>query len=311
MADTGTTTEGDLCAGWGDEDAPYPEQGSVEFIEGPYEEDGRCCWEVTYRVGADGCGRPFWVGESQRVASARHRDDWSDRPRPRVDHLDAHTRERLAAAWLDDAVAEHASIAAFARFALQLLALGAPPQLLADTYRAMNDELEHARLCFALASAYAGRELGPGPLPIDGALEDSTTLEQAVVATIREGCIAETLAAVQAEVAHELAEDAVVADALARIAADEARHAALAWRFVQWALERGGPRIRAAAERAFEVGVPTSSGLDAPDLRRHGRLGADELASLRRHAYALVIRPCAAAVLGAADIPLVPLSAAS
>jgi len=57
---------------------------------------------------------------------------------------------------------EHASIAAFARFSLQLLSLGAPAGLIDDCTRALGDETAHARLCFQLASAYAGRAIGSG-----------------------------------------------------------------------------------------------------------------------------------------------------
>jgi len=41
--------------------------------------------------------------------------------------IDPGLRAELGLAWADDALDEHASIAAFARFSLELLALGAPP----------------------------------------------------------------------------------------------------------------------------------------------------------------------------------------
>ncbi len=246
-------------------------------------------------------GRTFFVHDEPRVAGVLARGDWPDRERPDVAGLSSQTRARLAAAWLEDALAEHAAIAAFARFALQLLALGAPPDLLAETQRAMEDEIEHARLCFAIASAYAGRDLGPNALPMDGVLAGEIDLAAVVVATIREGCIGETLAAMRAEVARGLARDPAVADALERIAADEVRHAALAWRFVDWAVKHGGAPIRHAAAGAFARFAPakvhTRPGAPDLDLQHHGRLGAADLALLQRRTYDEVIRPCAAAVL--------------
>jgi hypothetical protein len=86
---------------------------------------------------------------------------------------------------------EHASIAAFARFALQLLAVGAPPDLVHGAQIAMGDEADHARLAFRLASAYAVRAVGPSALDIFGAL-DGFCIEQLVATLLREGCIGET-----------------------------------------------------------------------------------------------------------------------
>lgn len=52
--------------------------------------------------------------------------------------------------WSADALAEHTSIASFARFTLQLLALDAPSDLLSRSQQAGKDEMEHARLCFQM-----------------------------------------------------------------------------------------------------------------------------------------------------------------
>jgi hypothetical protein len=302
-ADSGT--DGGLCDGYLDNPPVENYYGELIELSGPFEEEGMCCYDVTYEVQYP-CGRPFYVQDRPRVADVAARRDWADRERPHVEGLDTATRQRLATAWLEDALAEHASIASFARFAMQLLALGAPPELLADTHAAMDDELEHARLCFALASAYAGRELGPGTLPIGDALLDALDLEAAVVSAIREGCIGETMAAMQAEVAFGLAGDPAVLRALDRIKRDEAAHAALAWRFVDWAVKSGGNRIREVAREAFERWAPTAAGNTAgpsPDLQRHGRLHDSDLALLQRRTYDEVIRPCANALLA---VPVEP-----
>ena len=64
-------------------------------------------------------------------------------------------RAVLAEHWTQEAAFEHASIASFARLTLDLLSVGAPPDLL-DAARATLDEIEHARITFALATATAG-----------------------------------------------------------------------------------------------------------------------------------------------------------
>jgi hypothetical protein len=130
-------------------------------------QDGLCCAVLS---GTEHCcdGRPFFVGGHARTAVPVERAEWAAPLTPAVLGLTDAERDALAGAWCDDGLMEHASVASFARFALQLVAVGAPPQLLVDTQQAIRDEIEHARLCFGLASAYAGRKLGPGPLGADG-----------------------------------------------------------------------------------------------------------------------------------------------
>ncbi|MBK7581241.1 MAG: hypothetical protein IPI67_13630 [Myxococcales bacterium] len=61
---------------------------------------------------------------------------------------------------------EHSSIASFAKVALDLPALGAPPELVAATHHAALDEIEHATLAYAVASGIERRRAGPRPMPI-------------------------------------------------------------------------------------------------------------------------------------------------
>src|SRR5262249_52170734 len=150
-------------------------------------------------------------------------------------------------AWTDVARMEHASIAAFARFTMHLLKLGSPAWLVERSNLAMADETAHAKIAFSLASRFARHDIGPGPLDIDGALSQSS-FHDILVTTIREGCIGETVAAIEAAEALEYVQDPAARRALERIAADEARHAELAWQFVGWVLERGGDEARKIAE---------------------------------------------------------------
>jgi hypothetical protein len=298
---TGSTGSGaSLCEGAD----PYDYSFCV-YQEGEiYEQDGQCCRLLEGFV--DCCdGRPFIVGGELRTAPVVRRADWMGDERPAMTELGAAERAALAAAWQADGSMEHASIASFARFVLHLLALGAPPSLVAAAQQAMADEVEHARSCFALAGAYAGYPVGPGPLAIDGALVGSISLREAAVAAVVEGCIGETLAAHQALAAAEVAKDPVVRRVLAGIAEDEARHAELAWRFVAWALGQGGADVREAVARAFAVAQPVAREEDeraAPIAvaiwRAHGRLAPGELARVLERGYREIIAPCAGALLG-------------
>lgn len=206
------------------------------------------------------CGRPFLVAAEARLPPVVARGDWSDALAPRVDHLTFAQRSALAEHWTHLGQMEHASIAAFARFSLQLLSLGAPPELVEACTAALADETAHAKLCFGIASAYAGRAIGPGPLDVSRSL-DVASLADIVDLVILEGCIGETTAALDALEAAQTATDPVICDAYLRIATDEQRHAELAFRFVQWAVATAGEAIEARVASALGA-LPSGAATD-------------------------------------------------
>jgi hypothetical protein len=243
-------------------------------------------------------GRPFLVHGEARRASLRAVGTGSG-PSRDADDLDDASRRALARYWADCGLAEHASVAAFARFALQLMGLGAPADLLADTTRAMSDEVEHARLCFALARRYGGVEIEPGPLDTRDALAEPLELVAVAELVAKEACVGETLAAIEAAEALAHARDPEVRAALERIAADELRHAALGWRFVAWALRRADAsgRTRIHAALADAIATAGTSVIDAPGgaahLREHGLLSPAARGNLVRRALLDVVAPVA------------------
>jgi hypothetical protein len=241
--------------------------------------------------------RPFLVGASLRMAAPRDRRDWAMRVAAAPEMPEA-TRRALADAWLRDALEEHASIAAFARFTMMLLSAGAPPGLVARAQRASIDELQHARACFALAGRYARQGVGPAELRVDDAIP--TTLEEMVVLTAEEGCVGETLGALLATHQSKSAKDLTVRAILEKIVRDETRHADLAWRFTAWAIAVGGERIAQAARAAIEracaktVAMPLRS-YDDVDLdiwHAHGRVTCEEARTIVKDGIRDVIEPC-------------------
>ncbi|HEY0465412.1 MAG TPA: ferritin-like domain-containing protein, partial [Polyangiaceae bacterium] len=161
-------------------------------------------------------GRPFLVEGAERLAPAAVRADWSElRPLPSLTDLDPLLRTRLAERWTRVALMEHASIAAFARFTLQLMSLGAPASLIERATAAMVDETQHAKACFTVASHYAAAALGPGRLAVERSLDESSLIE-IVLNTIREGCVGETVAAIEAREAAEHASDPALRELLVR-----------------------------------------------------------------------------------------------
>ncbi|MCB9689809.1 MAG: ferritin-like domain-containing protein [Alphaproteobacteria bacterium] len=182
-------------------------------------------------------GRPLVVGEEVRAASLAARGDWATPSE--VALPDAAARSRLASWWATVAAMEHASVASFARASLELMALGAPPDLLRDTHLAAMDEVEHARLAYGLVERFSGAPAGPGPLSLEG-VAPATDVGGIARALIREGCVGETVGAALALAQSRACEDPALAAILSRIADDEARHAELAWRTLRWLVaERG------------------------------------------------------------------------
>jgi hypothetical protein len=254
-----------------------------------------CCYTVEVQDSGLCIGRPFTVDGALRAARPIARGDWSEGDLPDCEALDAITRAELARAWAEDAALEHASVASFARLSLELLAVGAPPELLSGAQQAMGDEIRHAQLSYALAGAYAGAPLGPAPLRVEGALRETSLLSVAVD-TVREGCIGETIAALVAAEAAETATDPAVKQALASIAEEESEHAALAFRIASWAYRAGDHAVRAAIEAAFHAAAaPTIAtlppGVDEALWQHHGRLPPSEIQSIATEALSGIIVP--------------------
>lgn len=268
----------------------YPAQVECETVWGD-----SCCYTVTVYDDVCGKGRPLIVDDHACVAELHPGSDWGA-AQPVFD------RPEVAVHWLDAGLEEHASVASFARFALELVAVGAPPDLLADTAAAMHDEVRHAALAFGLAQRFGAEPQGPGPL--DAGPARATTLRDVVVATVREGCIGETLAAAQAELAATRATEPEVVRVLAEIAADEARHAALAWRVVQWALSVD-PSLVDAVSAAFaeshalglRPAAPAPAGLEA-----YGVLSGDAVAAVRAQTLRDTVLPFAASLLSSRSV---------
>jgi len=260
------------------------------------QQGGQCCFTGYAGVKAGGCiGRPFTVADQARVAPLVERNDWRTDLAP-ASELAPEIRAALAELWANDALFEHASVASFARHVLELLSVGAPADLILEAQRALADEIEHARLCFALAARY-GTAVGPGPLDLSGS-QARTTLAEIAEATAREGCVVETISALVAARARDLAEDPVARAALDRIAEDEWRHAELSWRVVRWALATGGDEVRAAVRRGF-AGASFHAVGGADGLAAHGRLSTNEMQDVADRAMAEVIAPCVRALFGA------------
>ncbi len=273
---------------------------------GPIYQGGECCYSFPKGMC---CGRPFMVDGIVRVAPLHQGEGWVRRnPANRLltrerlgDELDASTRAALSSAWARAGQMEHASVASFLRFGLELMALGAPARFIADATLAAQDEVHHAELCFSLAAALGDVNHAPQAFSLEGVML-RYDLRAVVTGVVLEGCVGETVAAVVAAHERDGARDPAVQSALARIAKDEARHAELAWRFLRWAIAEHGDDAREAAREALALAerrggcVPVVEPEDAVWIA-YGRTPPALEPILADRVWSSVIAPCARELL--------------
>jgi hypothetical protein len=255
--------------------------------------------------------RPLLVGTSLRSASAVPREDWlaaDADPTNAPGDVDAATLAALARAYAIDGCEEHASIAAFARLTLHLLAVGAPPELVEKAHLASLDEIRHARACFALARRYDGRALGPGPLAMGNLFPASgATLGLAEMAALcaEEGCVGETLGVLLAYDTLSRTTDPLVRRLFEGMAVEETAHVELAWRVVAWCVAHGGDPVRAAVRDAIQRGIAATrasdvrayGGVDTKAWNAHGRPTCAQAKAVAERGIVEVIEPCVRAML--------------
>jgi len=142
---------------------------------------------------------------------------------------------------------EALSVASFEHLAEQLASWGGPSDLIERCLSAARDEARHAQMMAKWSPTGMPSVEIPGPSSLD--------LFAAALHNAREGCINETWAAVLAGLhAHGASESELRAD-FTQIAADEARHAKLAWDLHAWFMTQLSPseqaRVRAVMGQAI------------------------------------------------------------
>jgi hypothetical protein len=245
-----------------------------------------CCYPVEVvdhdRNGECTVGRPYYENGEARSAPLRS-------PSPAFGTA-------RARAWASAGAGEHASIAAFARLALELLRHGAPTSLLRGVHQAALDEVRHAEVCWSFAERFGSERVTAGAFPFTAPVAVDVSLAAVAAAAVRDGCLAETLGAhVMAEAAR-LAPEGAVREALRAIAAEEATHAVLSFRIVAWALVTGGPDVRAAVDKELERPWPR---LDVAELALRAGAGVAELQAAARAGVTEVLEPAIAQLLAA------------
>jgi hypothetical protein len=218
------------------------------------------------------------VRDAYVTCIGRRHEGWMASPKPQSDGLGAFFAEI--------AELEAASVPAFWHLHAELRQHGADSALLEETRRAAADEVRHAGVMGDLARKFGGvpRAAHVRPLP----LRDLARLacENAV-----EGCVRETFGALVATYQARHATDVDVAGALAEIAEDETRHAALAFRVAAWLepkLDDVARETVRAAQQAAIAELRAELGHDVPEALRgvagmpDAAVAAELLAQLER-----------------------------
>ena len=81
---------------------------------------------------------------------------------------------------------------------------------------------------------------------------------------------------------------------MAKIAVEEADHAALAWATIRWAIETGGESVKRAVDEAFAAARVRPPVHGRIECAAHGLLPDRSIAAAMHRAFTAVVRPCAA-----------------
>ena len=137
--------------------------------------------------------------------------------------------------WIQKGLAEHASIATFSKFNLELMSIGSPLWLIQLATNAITDEIRHTQIAFDIANTMNHNDElcnTPNKFPSHKINIDGDWNKIALDTAIG-GCIGETISALTMEVGF----NNIIDEYIYSIAKDEIRHSALAWTAIKWMID--------------------------------------------------------------------------
>ena len=260
-----------------------------------------CCYTTKSRETLQGqscvVGRPLLFEGHVQLAKLVPGREWSmNQPAARARALTQLERKIVGQYWLRTARLEHASVASFHQFALDLLRFGAPPELLTRASQSAQDEIQHAQAAFSLAESYLQFPLQPSAWSLKS--HSCDTWADFAESIAREAAINETLAVIMAVVQLRKATDPAVRQLLTRIINEEAEHAELAWDTLRWCMREGGPEVRSRLEKIFsEPFTPSAEEFPIEAIYGHGLPSQSEMLAALAQGYEQVIRAAAKSIL--------------
>src|SRR5262249_5244767 len=121
-------------------------------------------------------------------------------------------------------------------------------------HKAALEEINHARMCFALAEGYGGRSYFVQPIPemLQGGLDLTNDPIRAIATeTIFDGCLMEGFFANVASSAATQCEEPATLAVLKQIAFEEKSHAAFSWAVLEWLLEKYPTIVKVMIQKAY------------------------------------------------------------
>ena len=263
-------------------------------------------------------GRQFIVKERSRTTFSQtcnldgpeFAGSWKMGQPPSISPNNSYNQE-IGRRWLEQAELSHAALASFARNTLYLMSLGSTSGLLVTSQESGVDKIKHAKLFYGFASSFLDTDLAPGPLNVDGCLDD-TDLRFITRSLIKDGCIEETIGAIEVRLRANYAEDPAIKAALTQVASDETNHAQFAWDTLEWIMEKF-PDIHGFVTETFRVELernmqrfecqankkempstctkPCTNSEETKMFRKYGLLGEDDRDEVRKAAIMEVIEP--------------------
>jgi hypothetical protein len=187
--------------------------------------------------------------EYARLMRGFHRPvPWSE---SRAAALSPTLRAELARIWTERIDTEYRSITGFSTFSFDLIAAGAPVDLVAVCHRVCLDELRHTELAVRMVELYGGPEppmpRGLSSLPAD---ESLTAVAQACRSAILLSCLGETFACAELDMLRERTVCPAVRGVLSIFLADEIVHARVGWAWLGHAVPQASDQTRAQAAAA-------------------------------------------------------------
>ena len=258
-----------------------------------------CCYDTLAKTGGPLCedvppapteGRPLIFNGVAQAASISLGTAWSKGPLAEARQLTLEQRQILCEFWLRTAQMEHASVASFHQFALDLMRFGASPELLMRTNKAITDEISHAKAAFAITEGFLGQSVSPGEFHMQ--IQPAKDLPDFAKSVALEGAINETIAVVLATLQRERCTDKAIKKFLADVIREEAQHAELAWDTLRWLVKKGGDDVvdslLSLTRKEF---VPDVSSFPVIGIPSHGLPSQTVTFSVLKHAYQHIVIP--------------------
>jgi hypothetical protein len=171
-------------------------------------------------------------------------------------YAESDLRGNIGEFWRQTGRTEYASVVAFLRLAMDLIAVGSPPNLVLDATNDALDEMRHAQNCFAIAQAFDGNTMRPAAFPVPakgtrlfhGRL---LSLCRIGISAIIDGALYESVSARTMAKMSKKCDDENLRQKLKEIAEDEFRHSAHGWDIANWCIVEGGELVLLAIHSAW------------------------------------------------------------